>query len=430
MSGEVAVGPAQAGLRGTLRVPGDKSIGHRALLFSALAEGTTTLRGLSAGEDVRSTRRCLETLGTTVRDDGELVVVQGTGGAFTQPSAALDCGNSGTTMRLLAGILAGRELDATLDGDASLRRRPMRRIAEPLRAMGARVELRDDGLAPMRVRGSSSLHAIAYELPMPSAQLKSALLLAALGAHGTTTLGGELRSRDHTERMLPIFAGALRAQNGTIAIDGPQHLRAPEGELQIPGDLSSAAYWVAAAAIVPDSKLAVEDVGLNPSRLGFIDVLRRMGASIEVHQQRATPEPSGTILVRGSALVGTTVTREEVPALIDELPLLAVVAAFAEGTTVVHGAEELRVKESDRIDAVVRNGRAMGMEIEAYPDGFAVHGPATLRGAEIDAMEDHRIAMAFAVAALGASGTTRVHGAQSAAISYPEFFSTLEALRG
>ncbi|MGH7661828.1 MAG: 3-phosphoshikimate 1-carboxyvinyltransferase [Vulcanimicrobiaceae bacterium] len=430
MSGEVAVGPAQASLRGTLRVPGDKSIGHRALLFSALAEGTTTVRGLSSGEDVRSTRRCLETMGTVIRDDGELVVVHGKGGDFTQPCTPLDCGNSGTTMRLLAGILAGREIDATLDGDASLRRRPMRRIAEPLRTMGALIELREDGVAPIRVRGSSSLRGIAYELPMPSAQLKSALLLAALGARGTTKLGGALRSRDHTERMLPIFAGALRAQNGTIVLDGPQRLRAPENEIQIPGDLSSAAYWIAAASIIPDSRLEVEDVGLNPSRLGFVDVLRRMGATIEIHQQRTVPEPSGTILVRGSALRGTTVEAAEIPALIDELPLLAVVAAFAEGTTIVHGAEELRLKESDRIDAVIRNGRAMGMDIEGYPDGFAVHGPRALRGADVDAMDDHRIAMAFAVASLGASGTTRIHGAQSVAISYPEFFSILETLRG
>jgi len=430
MNGDVAVGPAHGSLRGTLRVPGDKSIGHRALLFSALAEGTTALRGLSTGEDVRSTRRCLEAMGITVRDDGELVVVHGGGGAFAQPAGPLDCGNSGTTMRLLAGILAGCEIDATLDGDASLRRRPMRRIAEPLRAMGAHVELRDDGVAPMRVRGSSALHGIAYDLPMPSAQLKSALLLAALGAHGTTTLGGALRSRDHTERMLPTFAGKLRAQNGTIAVEGPQRLRAPEAEVYIPGDISSAAYWIAAAAIVPESRLAIEDVGLNPSRLGFIDVLRRMGASIEVRQQRVTPEPAGTILVRGSALRGTSVEPYEVPALIDELPLLAVLAAFAEGTTLVHGAEELRLKESDRIAAVVRNGRAMGMRIDDFPDGFAVHGPVTLRGAEVSAMDDHRIAMAFAVGALGASGTTTIGGAESVAISYPEFFSTLEAIRG
>lgn len=431
MTGDVAVAPALSSLRATLRVPGDKSIGHRALLFAALAEGTTHLRGLPAGADVRSTRRCLEALGVGFRDEKEgVVVVEGCSGRFAQPRAVLDCGNSGTTMRLLTGILAVRDVDATLDGDASLRARPMRRVAEPLRAMGARIELRDGGLAPVHVRGSSSLRAFAYDLPVPSAQVKSALLFAALGAHGRTTLGGALRSRDHTERMLPLFGGRLLASNGTLALDGPQLLRAPQTDLRIPGDISSAAYWIAAAAIVPDSYITIEDVGLNPSRLGFIDILRRMGASIEVHPQGTNAEPFGSIVVRGSALRATSVDAEEIPAVIDELPLLAVAAAFAEGTTVVHGAEELRVKESDRIEAVVHNGRAMGMEIEPFADGFAVRGPVTLRPAEIDAMGDHRIAMAFAIAGLATPGGTQISGAESVAISYPEFFSTLGALRG
>ena len=427
MSGDVAVAPAPSSLRTTLRVPGDKSIAHRALLFASLAEGETRIEGLPSGEDVRSTRRCLESLGTKVRDEGNAVVVRGD--TFAQPSHVLDCGNSGTTMRLLAGILAVRDIDATLDGDPSLRRRPMRRIADPLRAMGARIELREETLAPMRVRGTASARSLAYELPVASAQLKSALILAALGARGTTTLSGAVRSRDHTERMLPLFGGRLEARDGTLTVEGSQQLRAPLEAVRVPGDISSASYWIAAAAIVPESRLEIADVGLNPTRLGFVDVLRRMGASIEVHPSAAGFEPAGSIVVCGSSLRATSVNAGEVPALIDELPLLATVAAFAEGTTVVHGAEELRVKESDRIDAVVRNGRVIGMHIEPFPDGFAVTGPSALHGGEIDAMGDHRIAMAFAVAALGASAEIRIRGAESVAISYPEFFSTVAALR-
>ena len=431
----VGVAGAASGLRGSLRVPGDKSVAHRALLLASLAEGTTHVRGLPAGADVRSTRRCLEALGVLIRDEEGGVAVEGRAGTFAAPSRALDCGNSGTTMRLLAGILAARDLDVTLEGDESLRERPMRRIADPLRSMGAQIDLRENRAAPMRVRGSSSLRGISYDLPIPSAQLKSALLLAALGAHGTTTLGGALRSRDHTERMLPLFGAHLSATENTLVLDGPQFLRAPQAVLHVPGDISSASYWIAAAAVVPESRVTIEDVGLNPSRLGFIDVLQRMGASIEVHPRASNGaqhegEPLGSVVVAGSPLRATTVHGAEVPALIDELPLLAVVAAFAEGTTTVVGAEELRVKESDRIEAVVRNGRAMGIEIDAFPDGFEVRGPATLRAAQIDAMGDHRIAMAFAIAGLCAPAGTRISGADSIEISYPEFFSTLESLRG
>lgn len=431
----VGVAGAASGLRGSLRVPGDKSVAHRALLLASLAEGTTHVRGLPAGADVRSTRRCLEGLGVSIRDEEEGVVVEGRAGRFAAPSRALDCGNSGTTMRLLAGILAAQDIDVTLEGDESLEKRPMGRIAEPLRSMGARIDLHEDRTAPMRVRGSSSLRGIAYDLPMPSAQLKSALLLAALGAHGRTTLGGALRSRDHTERMLPVFGVRLVQTENTLALEGPQSLRAPRMPLHVPGDISSASYWIAAGAIVPESRVTIEDVGLNPSRLGFIDVLQRMGATIEVRPRVANGalhegEPLGTVFVAGSRLQATAVQAAEIPALIDELPLLAVVAAFAEGTTTVIGAEELRVKESDRIEAVVRNGRAMGIDIDGFPDGFAVRGPATLHAAQIDAMGDHRIAMAFAIAGLCAPAGTQISGADSVAISYPEFFPTLESLRG
>lgn len=430
MSGDVAVAPARAGLRGAIRLPGDKSIGHRALMLGALAEGCTRVKGVPNGADVASTRRCLQALGTEIRDEADEIRIFGCDGVFSSPKDILDCGNSGTTMRLLAAILAARDVDSTLDGDASLRSRPMRRIAEPLRAMGAQIELRDDQLAPMHVHGSSKLHGIDYELPVASAQLKSALLLAGLGAHGRTTLTGLVGSRDHTERMLPMFGGRLRANNGTISIEGPQTLRAPESAVVVPGDVSSAAFWIAAATIVPNSRIEIEDVGLNPTRLGFIDVLSRMGASIEVRPRPNEHEPYGTIVVRSSPLRATKVGADEVPALIDELPLLAIVAAFAEGTTHVSGAEELRHKESDRISAVVAGARAMGVRIEEFADGFSVAGPATLGDAGIDARGDHRIAMAFAIAALGAKGTATISGAESVTISYPDFFSTLEGLRG
>lgn len=421
-----AVAPARR-VRGAVRVPGDKSIGHRALLFGALADGTTRVDGVPDGEDVAATRRCLEALGVTIQDDGDdTLEIAGSGGEFSTPSGALDCGNSGTTMRLLAGILASHALEATLDGDDSLRGRPMDRVASPLRAMGAQIDLAPGGVAPMRVHGSANLRAIAYALPVASAQLKSSLVLAALGAHGLTTLGGALHSRDHTERMLPAFGGRLERRNGMISIDGGQRLRATS--VHVPGDFSSAAYWIAAGSILPDSRVEILDVGLNPTRTGFIDVLRRMGASIEVRIERESPEPIGTIVVETAALHATDVNDDEVPALIDELPLLAVVAAFASGTTVVHGAQELRIKESDRIEAVIRNGTALGMRIEGYPDGFAVEGRARLTGAEIDAMHDHRIAMAFAVAALGARGATTIRGATTASVSYPAFWTTLEKL--
>jgi 3-phosphoshikimate 1-carboxyvinyltransferase len=428
--GDVAVAPAPRGLRGTLRVPGDKSIGHRALLLGALAEGRTRVAGLPGGADVRSTRACLRDLGVRIDEEGGETTIHGRGGAFEPPASTLDCGNSGTTMRLLAALLATQDFGAVLDGDASLRARPMRRIADPLCRMGAQIELRGGELAPMRVHGSSRLRGISYTLPVASAQLKSALLLAGLRAHGLTTLDGAVRSRDHTERMLPLFGARFAARNGSIGIEGPQRLRAPARPLRVPGDLSSAAYWIAAAAIIPESRLSIEDVGLNPSRLGFIEVLSRMGASIELRPRGLEGEPYGTLVAAWSPLRATSVGAGEVPSLIDELPLLAVVAAFAEGTTYVRGAHELRHKESDRIAAVVRNGRAMGMRIDEFADGFAVHGPASLRACEIDAMGDHRIAMAFSIAALANAEPTKILGAGSVAISYPEFFATLEGLRG
>jgi len=427
---DLAVAPASAALRGRLTVPGDKSIAHRALLFAALAHGSTRIAGLPNGHDVRSTRRCLEALGVRIADEVEDVIVEGHGGAFRQPESALDCGNSGTTMRLLSGILSTQDLDVTLDGDASLRKRPMRRIATPLTEMGARVDLTEGLHAPIRIRGTSRLQGFDYELPVNSAQVKGALIFAALNASGPTTLRGALRSRDHSERMLPAFGGKISVADGALRLEGRQRLRALRETLTIPGDLSSAAYWIAAATIVPNSRVEITDVGLNPTRLGFIDVLRRMGAAITLVPHGSYAEPAGSIVTEYAPLHGTTVEGAEVPDLVDELPLLAIVASFAEGTTHVRGAEELRYKESDRIDAIVRGGRRIGMQIDAFTDGFSVTGPASLSGGAVDAMSDHRIAMAFAIAGLGTPAPIEISGADSVAISYPQFFSTLDSLRG
>ncbi len=427
---ELAVAPAAAALRGRLTVPGDKSIAHRALLFAALAGGRTRIAGLPSGQDVRSTRRCLEALGVEITDSGDDVVLEGRGGAFTQPPQALNCENSGTTMRLLSGILSARDIDVTLDGDESLRKRPMRRIASPLTEMGATIDLTEGLHAPIRVRGTTQLRGFDYELPVNSAQVKGALIFAALNANGTTTLRGALRSRDHSERMLPMFGGTITAGDGTLQIEGGQHLRAMRETLTIPGDLSSASYWIAAATIVPNSRIEITGVGLNPTRLGFIDALRRMGAAITLVHNGSSAEPVGTIVAEYAPLRATVVEGSEVPDLVDELPLLAIVASFAEGTTHVRGAEELRYKESDRIDAIVRGGRAIGMQIEPYTDGFSVTGPASLHGGTVDAMHDHRIAMAFAIAGLGTPAPIAISGADSVAISYPQFFSTLDSVRG
>jgi 3-phosphoshikimate 1-carboxyvinyltransferase len=416
-------------LRGRLTVPGDKSIGHRALLFAALANGRTRIAGLPTGEDVRSTRHCLEQLGVGIRDADGDVIVEGRGGVFRLPDEPLNCGNSGTSMRLLSGILAARDLDVSLDGDASLRKRPMRRIATPLAEMGANIDL-TDGHAPIRIRGTAQLQGFQYALPVASAQVKGSLIFAALGANGVTRLSGALRSRDHSERMLPAFGGSIVAGDGTLTVRGPQDLRAPHGTLTIPGDLSSASYWIAAATLVPHSRVEIAGVGLNPTRLGFIDVLRRMGAAITLMPQGSSAEPLGSIVIEYAPLHATTVEKTEIPDLIDELPLLAIVASFAEGTTQVRGAEELRFKESDRIDAIVRGGNQIGMQIEPFADGFAVTGPASLHGGIVDAMSDHRIAMAFAIAGLGTPEPIAISGADSVAISYPQFFSTLDSLRG
>jgi 3-phosphoshikimate 1-carboxyvinyltransferase len=417
------------GLRGTIRVPGDKSIAHRALLLGAIANGWTRIAGVPRSADVSATIRALGNCGVQIQRNDDAVIVNGGGReALRAGGATIDCANSGTTMRLLMGVLSSHVGTVRLTGDESLSRRPMRRIAEPLSQMGARVSMSGNGVAPLDFTGSESLEAIVYELPVASAQLKSALLLAGLAAKGRTRLRGKLRSRDHTERMLPRFGAHLEVRDDEIAIDGGQRLRS--AFVEVPGDPSSAAVWIAAALIAANSEIALQDVSLNPTRTGFLDVVRRMGADVETHVRRSEPEPIGRVRVRSSALHGISIGPDDVPAIIDELPLLAVLATQAHGRTEVRGAAELRVKESDRIDAIADVLGAMGAQIETFEDGFAIEGAQPLRGALIEPQGDHRIAMAAAVASLVARGTTTIFDAECVGVSYPSFFRTLRAAQG
>jgi 3-phosphoshikimate 1-carboxyvinyltransferase len=409
-------------------VPGDKSVAHRALLMGAIAEGTTTVIGFPGGGDVRSTLEAVRALGVEAVWSGDEVRLTGAGlGLAPAAPVTLDCGNSGTTMRLGAGLVAGAPGTVVLDGDASLRRRPMERVAGPLRQMGAAVTT-TDGHAPITVRGGA-LRACDVALPVASAQVKSAVLLAGLRARGTTRVREPLPSRDHTERLL-VAMGAAVVRDGTaaVAIEGGQRLQGIA--VPLPGDLSSAAFLIVAALLVPGSELLVRDVGVNPTRTGILDVLARMGATVERQAVRdVAGEPRADLLVRSGRLRGTTIGAADVPRAIDELPLLAVAAACAEGPTRVTGAAELRVKESDRL-AALEQLRGLGVAIETTPDGFVVEGGAgrPLAGARIRTGGDHRIAMAFGVAGLLARDGVEIDDPACAEVSFPGFFATLGGL--
>jgi 3-phosphoshikimate 1-carboxyvinyltransferase len=414
-------------LVGRLRVPGDKSISHRALMFAALGEGRSTLSHLATGEDVGATRNALEQLGVRTRDTNDgAVVVQGVGfGGLREPEVVLDCGNSGTTTRILAGVLAGRSFLSVLTGDASLRSRPMGRVAGPLREMGAQIDGRDNGTyAPLVIRGAS-LRAIRYELPVASAQVKSAILLAGLQADGETEVVSPAPTRDHTERML----GALGAP---LTVDGLA-VRVTRGalqpfELEVPGDPSSAAFFVVAACITPGSDLVLADVACNPTRLGFVEVLRRMGADIEVELSgERCGEPVGDIRVRPAPLVATTIAGDEIPNVQDEVPALAVAAAFADGVTEIQDAAELTVKESNRIATVHQELTQLGIAVEPRADGLVIRGGQP-RAAALKSHGDHRIAMAAAVAANAIDGASTVRGWRAVASSYPEFADDLASV--
>ncbi len=417
-------------LRGAVKIPGDKSISHRALIMGALAEGTTHIENLSPAQDVRSTARCLTSLGVAVDiDESEQrharVVGRGIGN-LKAPSDTLDAGNSGTTMRLLAGVLAGYPFSATLTGDESLQKRPMKRVIEPLTQMGALIQSQN-GYAPLRIHGGS-LHPVRYELPVASSQVKSALLLAGLHACGETTVIEKAPTRDHTERMLAYLGVSLKQSGRAVSVCGSDS-RIQSKSLYVAGDISSATFFLAAAALVPDSEISVTDVGLNPTRTGFLDVLTQMGVSLKLHNQREIcQEPWGDITVGSASLRAVQVGGALVPRLIDELPMLAVLATQAVGKTVISDAQELRVKETDRIGAVADNLRRMGAIIEAKADGWVIEGPQKLKGVRIESFGDHRIVMAFAVAGLIAEGETVIEEAEWADISFPGFFDHLERM--
>jgi 3-phosphoshikimate 1-carboxyvinyltransferase len=403
-------------------VPGDKSISHRAVIFAAMAAGESRVTNVAPGEDVASSMRCVAQLGASVERSNGSVTIRG--GAWRAPAGVLDCGNSGTTMRLLMGALAGRGIAATLDGDDSLRRRPMKRVAEPLHELGAEIET-SAGNAPVHVRGERPLHGGTIALRVASAQLASSLTLAATGANGRTTITGAGSARDHTTKMLPHFGVAVRREGDAIIVDGPQHFAA--ADFRVPGDPSAAAFWLAAAAIVPESTITVRNVNLNPTRLGFVAALERMGANVTITVAAQEPEPMGHITLRTAPLRAIAIEAPDVPAILDELPLLGIVAAYAPGTTTVRGARELRVKESDRIAVLATGLRALGGSIAEVDDGFDVTGGG-LHGATVASGGDHRLAMAFAIAALGASSPVTIEDSGCVAISHPSFFADLDAL--
>lgn len=425
-------------IRGRLEMPGDKSISHRAAMIAALASGTSRIRNYSDSEDCAATLRCLAQLGVSSRrEDGDVLIESAGKNGLRPPAEPLDCGNSGTTTRLLAGILAGQNFESTLTGDESLRSRPMQRIIEPLQMMGAWISS-DDGRAPLTIKGRQPLQPVDYDLLVASAQVKSCILLAGLHANGRTQVVEEVSTRDHTERMLRWFGVAIetgaaeKEGQAFVAVRGPARFAAHD--VKVPGDISSAAYFIAAAALLDDSSIEIADVGINPTRTSFLSLFESFGLDISIEAStEESNEPVGKIDINGArrktaeepshVISGTLVA-----ALIDELPLLAVVGSQLEGGLEIRNAGELRVKESDRITTTVAGLRAMGAEVEEFDDGLRVSGPTRLRGAKIDPHGDHRLAMAFTVAALLAEGETEIANAECVAVSFPEFFELIESV--
>lgn len=414
------------GIPAEITVPGDKSISHRAAMFAGMADGTTVIEGFLPSEDCLCTVRAMRALGAEVEpleeEDGVGLVklaITGKGRRLQQPETFLDCGNSGTTMRLLSGILAGQSFTTELRGDDSLSRRPMRRVADPLRLMGAKIEGQGEKVcAPLKITGGE-LSAITYTLPVASAQVKSAVLLAGMFAPGKTTVIEPVITRNHTERIMSHFGVKWLRDGDAVSVYGGQTPRATD--IIVPGDISSAAFWMVVAAASPGAQITIKNVGLNPTRTGVVGVLLRMGAQITQMEEHADGEPRGNLVVMGRELNGTHIGGVEIPNVIDELPILAVAAALARGNTQIRDASELRVKETDRIAAVASNLRLMGVEVAEFDDGMEITGGAKLHGATLPSYGDHRIAMAFAIAGLFAEGTTLIEGTECIATSYPSF---------
>ncbi|ACK72519.1 3-phosphoshikimate 1-carboxyvinyltransferase [Gloeothece citriformis PCC 7424] len=419
-------------LTGKITIPGDKSISHRALMLGAIAQGETIIKGLLLGEDPHSTAKCFRAMGAEISPlNTDKIIVKGIGlGNLQEPVDVLDAGNSGTTMRLMLGLLASHpERFFTVTGDSSLRSRPMSRVIKPLQQMGAQIWGRkQNSLAPLAISGQS-LQPIHYHSPIASAQVKSCILLAGLSVEGKTTVTEPALSRDHSERMLKAFGANLEIdpQTHSVTVMGPSRLTGQT--VIVPGDISSAAFWLVAGSIVPGSDLLIENVGINPTRTGILEVLEMMGADLTLLNQREiTGEPVADIRVKHSQLKACTISGDIVPRLIDEIPILAVAAVFAQGTTVIRDAQELRVKESDRLAVMACELNQMGAKITELPDGLEITGPVSLKGSQVDSYTDHRIAMSLAIAALNASHSTTIHRAQAAAVSYPEFITTLQQL--
>jgi 3-phosphoshikimate 1-carboxyvinyltransferase len=424
---QTIVRPAR-NVRGSVSLPGDKSISHRYAMLAGIADGPSRLKNYSTGADCASTLACMRALGVKWErkaEAGNLIEVQGSGLALTAPSKPLDCGNSGSTIRMLSGIVAGQNFPCEMAGDESLSRRPMERVIAPLRLMGAQIDSQN-GRPPLRIHGGK-LKGIDYRMPVASAQVKTCLLFAGLLAEGETRIEEPLRTRDHGEVALRAFGAKLERTGNEVSIRGGQRLRGIEA--LIPGDLSSAAFFLCAAALFPGSQLTVTNLLINPTRARLLDILMQMGLKILVTQiEEIHGELIGTLQVEGAGLKGALIAGSDTAALIDEIPVLAAIAAYTEQGIEVRDAKELRVKESDRIASIAINLRAMGAQVEEREDGLKIPGGQTLHGAELDSFGDHRIAMAFSVAALRAQGETLIRGSECAAISYPEFFPTLESL--
>ncbi|MDC7287135.1 3-phosphoshikimate 1-carboxyvinyltransferase [Blautia schinkii] len=417
----------QTNLRGVLTVPGDKSISHRAVMFGSLAQGDTRISHFLEGADCLSTISCFRKMGIDIKRNGEELLVHGKGlHGLRAPEGILDVGNSGTTTRLISGILSGQSFVSELTGDASIQSRPMKRIMTPLLSMGADiVSLKNNGCAPLRISGRP-LHAIHYNSPVASAQVKSCVLLAGLYADGITSVTEPVLSRNHTELMLNYFGADVHSEGTTASIRPEPQLEARD--IRVPGDISSAAYFIAAGLLTPDSEILLKNVGINPTRDGMLRVCRDMGADITLLNVNQEGEPTADLLIRTSSLHGVSIGGDIIPTLIDELPMIAVMAAFAEGTTVIKDAQELKVKESDRIQVMVDNLKRMGADIEATDDGMIIHGGRPLKGAQIDSFLDHRVAMSFAVAGTICDGPLSITGGDCVNISYPGFYQDLYCL--